>query len=97
MVEHLRSKSYQPNYPTRWTTLYKIHTERFLNTFLIDEADVDDPVLWDRVGSGDEPRLSSKLENTLLTLNTEDDTCGGIWSFIIISRFNKYVMRKHEW
>ena len=74
-----------------------VYTERFLNTFLMDEAGVEDPVLWDRVagasddgvrwrrsrvGSGDEPRFRRRLENTLLTLNTDDDTCRDNESFI---------------
>ena len=69
-----------------------------MNTFLMDEAGVEDPVLWDRVagasddgvrwrrsrvGSGDEPRFRRRLENTLLTLNTDDDTCRDNESFML--------------
>ena len=37
MVEHLRPKSTQPNYPTRWTTLY---SPSMLNVSLLGESNM---------------------------------------------------------
>ena len=81
-----------------------------MNTFLMDdEAGVADPVLWDRVaapataafprsrGSGDEPRFSNRLENTLLTLNTEEDTCRANREERTVLREARVILCKPFW
>ena len=42
MVEQLKSKSTQPSYPTRWTTLYTLYIEGAEEQVAVEEEEEDE-------------------------------------------------------